>query len=482
MIERVRNNGFHNPLPGETDEQIYDRFVPLIRSRAWRVAHLRGAVDDIDECLASANLGFVQALRRWVPSNPGAFAQYAAACVVGEVHKSLSFRQGNSYLYAIRLTRIITAKAIAANIEPTYDNLCELDARYADAQKALHRGKLFYVAADPERNEDTYREIATESFESQVVERVDLLTLLQNTSDEEKTCLRLRYIEDCNIEEIREITGIDNPEAVIVKAMKRLRTTKRIAMTPEEREARKLSKLRVSARVLRKTQTPAHFNRLKLESMSTLCWEELQATRDIATAAVHVGIREEEFMRWVRNGLERRTIAEHGILDEIIAENLKRKEERTKGERLEALRGGIFHEHAPFICSACATRGYVISPKGHHCPGCFTIYVNIRKAVRSADCACVERDAGSRKRRTVQKETDLQVLSRLRDLPMVHAHAPFACECGSYGFVIPKGSARKICPACGKTMDIQSSTWRKDCNCAYSGSQSFRERFESSVA
>jgi hypothetical protein len=39
-------------------------------------------------------------------------------------------------------------------------------------------------------------------------------------------------------------------------------------------------------------------------------------------------------------------------------------------------------------------------------------------------------------------------LKKLRELPIVHAHWPFQCRCGTYGWVVYRG--RNYCPRCGR--------------------------------
>jgi RNA polymerase sigma-B factor len=219
-------------------EEIVRRFLPFARSLALRY---RGGTEQIEDLVQVANLGLVQAIKRFDPDRGAAFKSFAAPTILGELKRHFRDRVWNLRLPRGLQERILKLEGVTSDLTaklerpPTVRELAaalEIDEiEVLEAFDALQtRRTLSFdqpVAIVGTADEGTIGDQVGHDdprFEG-VEDRAAVESSLPGLTEREVQALRLRFVDEMTQSEIAEQIGCSQVHVsrILRGALQRLR-------------------------------------------------------------------------------------------------------------------------------------------------------------------------------------------------------------------------------------------------------------------
>jgi RNA polymerase sigma-B factor len=178
-------------------EELIERFMPLARKLARRYA---GGAEPLEDLMQVASLGLVKAIDRFDPERGTTFSTFAVPTILGELKRH--FRDRGWSVRVPRGTQELILKVEKSMAElpaklgrtPTVHDIARwLEVEEERVLEAMHASQGHH-AASLDRPAS--------------VEGEDGMTLLDRSSDRERTILHLRFVEDMTQSEIAKRVGV----------------------------------------------------------------------------------------------------------------------------------------------------------------------------------------------------------------------------------------------------------------------------------
>lgn len=221
----------------ERSEELIRRFLPLARSVAHRFRHTG---EPLDELIGAANLGLVQAARRYDPTRGVSFARFASVTIAGEVKHHLRLSRWSAHVPREVRDRAIQVHRALASAEATGQRLdreglaqcCGLE-EHDLTQALLARAAFSAVSLDEHLNGSAATLVDTLSTEEkgyqQVEDRLALRAALRRVRRPDVRVLELRYGGDLTQSEIASVTGVSQMQ--VSRVLRRAIGEARVAQT-----------------------------------------------------------------------------------------------------------------------------------------------------------------------------------------------------------------------------------------------------------
>jgi RNA polymerase sigma-B factor len=220
-------------------EELVERFLPLARALAMRY---RASSESLDDLIQVASLGLVKALDRYDPTRGASFQAYAVPTILGELKRHFRDRVLPLHLPRGLKERVLdigrAAEALTAELDrpPT---LAEIAARAdlteeeaVEALQAVEAQRTISLDV-PVRGEEGEAPTAAETVGNvdprlEVIDaQLDVREALEVLDDRERSCLRLRFVDDMTQEEIAAQVGVSQVHVsrILRRALDKLRTS-----------------------------------------------------------------------------------------------------------------------------------------------------------------------------------------------------------------------------------------------------------------
>ena len=228
-------------------EEIVRRFLPFARSLALRY---RGGTEQIEDLVQVANLGLVQAIKRFDPDRGAAFKSFAAPTILGELKRHFRDRVWNLRLPRGLQERILKLEGVTSDLtakleRPPTDAEVAKSAKLPVKQVREVRNAARAVASldrpiGSENDTSLGDLIASESDVAEEVEvslqETALHRALADLPDREQEIVRLRYglngdSDPKSLEEIGRRLGLtrERVRQIEARALQRLAERRELA-------------------------------------------------------------------------------------------------------------------------------------------------------------------------------------------------------------------------------------------------------------
>jgi RNA polymerase sigma-B factor len=218
-------------------DELVERFLPLARALAMRY---RASSEALDDLVQVASLGLMKALERFDPDRGPSFQAYAVPTILGELKRH--FRDRVLPLHLPRgvkeraldigraaeeltgeLDRAPTLSEIAARLDVSEDEAVEaLQAVEASRTISLDVPVLGDDGEAPPASETLGR---PDPVLETMAARLDVREALEVLDERERSCVRLRFVEDMTQEEIAVVVGVSQVHVsrILRRALDKLR-------------------------------------------------------------------------------------------------------------------------------------------------------------------------------------------------------------------------------------------------------------------
>ena len=219
-------------------EEIVRRFLPFARSLALRY---RGGTEQIEDLVQVANLGLVQAIKRFDPDRGAAFKSFAAPTILGELKRHFRDRVWNLRLprglqerilklegvtsdLTAKLERPPTVRELAAALE--IDEIEVLEAFEAlQTRRTLSFDQPVAIVGTPDEGTIGDQVGHDDPRYEGVDDRAAVESSLPGLTEREVLALRLRFVDEMTQSEIAERIGCSQVHVsrILRGALQRLR-------------------------------------------------------------------------------------------------------------------------------------------------------------------------------------------------------------------------------------------------------------------